>query len=358
MHRLGSFRLPLDQRPTVPDRVAGRLPAYAGLCLGETVITSTQRSVETNGVMLTVTEAGDRGAPVVVLAHGFPELAYSWRHQIPALASAGYHVLAPDQRGYGGSSRPSAIEDYDIVELTGDIAGLLDDVGAEKAVIVGHDWGSVVATNFPLLHPNRVSGCVALSVPPLPRATAPPTQSWRSAFGENFFYILYFQEPGPADAELGGDPARTMRRLLGGTRSADGKDLFLQMATPGPEGFIERLPEPDGRPDWISQEEVDHYVAVFTESGFTGPLNWYRNFDRNWELTATTPSKTIDVPTLFIGGTADPSMAMTPRDRVRDVVSGPYREVLIDGAGHWLQQERPGEVNAALVEFLDGLGRQ
>jgi pimeloyl-ACP methyl ester carboxylesterase len=317
-------------------------------------MTSTHRLVETNGVTLRVMEAGDRGAPVVVLAHGFPELAYSWRHQIPALADAGFHVLAPDQRGYGGSSRPTAVEAYDIVALTGDVAGLLDDVGVEKATIVGHDWGSVVATNFPLLHPDRVSACAALSVPPIPRPLTRPTQAWREAFGDNFFYILYFQEPGPADAEFDGDPARAMRRLMGGIRSTDGTNVFLEMATPGPAGFIERLPEPDGRPEWITQDEVDHYVAEFTASGFTGPLNWYRNFDRNWELTETTPSAKIDVPTLFIGGTADPALAMTPRDRVRDVVSGPYREVLIEGAGHWLQQERPAEVNAALLDFLAG----
>ena len=315
-----------------------------------------ERVAFVNGVELHVLEAGDRSDPTVLLCHGFPEGAHSWRHQMPALAAAGYHVLAPDQRGYGASSAPSAIEDYDIVELTGDVAGLLDDVGAEKAVLVGHDWGSIVATTFPLLHPDRVSACAALSVPPIPRPLGPPTESWRSAFGENFFYILYFQEPGPADAELDGDPARTMRRLMGGMRSADSTNVFVQMATPGPEGFIDRLPEPDGRPEWITAEEVDHYVAEFKATGFTGGLNWYRNFDRNWELTESTPSATIDVPTLFIGGTADPAMAMTPRDRVTDVVSGPYREVLIEGAGHWLQQERPDEVNAALVDFVDGLG--
>lgn len=318
--------------------------------------TSTHRLVETNGVTLRVIEAGDRGAPVVVLTHGFPELAHSWRHQIPVLADAGFHVLAPDQRGYGGSSRPEKVEDYDIVALTGDIAGLLDDVGAEKATVVGHDWGSVVATNFPLLHPDRVSAVAALSVPPIPRPLTRPTQAWREAFGDNFFYILYFQEPGPADAELSADPARTLRRLMGGIRSTDGTNVFLEMATPGPAGFIERLPEPVGRPEWITQDEVDHYVAEFTRTGFTGALNWYRNFDRNWELTETTPSATIDVPTLFIGGTADPALAMTPRDRVRDVVSGPYREVLISGAGHWLQQERPDEVNTALLEFLGETG--
>ena len=308
--------------------------------------------VESNGVTLSLTEAGDRGAPVVVLAHGFPELAYSWRHQIPVLAEAGFHVLAPDQRGYGRSSRPPVVEDYDIVALTGDIAGLLDDVGAETAAIVGHDWGSIVATNFPLFHPDRVSACAALSVPPIPRPLTPPTQTWREAFGDNFFYILYFQEAGPADAELSSDPARTMRRMMGGIRSADGTNPFLEMATPGPAGFIERLPEPDGRPDWITVDELDHYVAEFSRTGFTGGLNWYRNFDRNWELTETTPAPTIAVRTLFIAGTGDPVLGFTSRDRVGDVVSGPYREVLIEGAGHWLQQECPDEVNAALLGFL------
>ena len=301
---------------------------------------------------LQVTEAGDRGAPVVVLAHGFPELAFSWRHQIPVLAAAGYHVLAPDQRGYGASSAPPQVSDYDVVQLTGDVVGLLDDVGAQTAVVVGHDWGSVVATTLPLLHPDRVSACVTLSVPPVPRPRVPPTQAWRAAFGENFFYILYFQEPGPADAELAADPARTMRRLMGGMTSSGQENVFVTMATPGPEGFVERLPEPDGLPDWITAVEFDHYVAEFTRTGFSGALNWYRNFDRNWELTAATPSPTIAVPTLFVGGTADPALAMTPRDRVGEVVSGPYREVMVDGAGHWLQQERPAEVNAALLEFL------
>ena len=315
------------------------------------MITPTQRLVDTNGVRLRVTEAGDPDGPVVVLAHGFPELAYSWRHQIPALAEAGYRVIAPDQRGYGGSSRPDAIEDYNIVALSGDIAGLLDAAGVERAVIVGHDWGSIVATTFPLLYPDRVAAVVAMSVPPIPRPPVPPTQIWRQAFGENFFYILYFQQPGVADAELGGDPARTMRRMIGALRPPEG-NVFLQMATPGPEGFIDRLPEPEQLPGWITQDELDHYIGEFTRTGFTGPLNWYRNFDRNWELTEQTPSPTITAPTLFIAGTADPVLGFTSRDRVADVVSGPYREVLIEGAGHWVQQERPDELNGALLEFL------
>ncbi|POX94556.1 epoxide hydrolase [Mycobacterium kansasii] len=316
---------------------------------------STERLVDTNGVQLRVVEAGDRGAPVVILAHGFPELAYSWRHQIPALADAGYHVLAPDQRGYGGSSRPEAIEAYDIHQLTADLVGLLDDVGAERAVWVGHDWGAVVVWNAPLLHPDRVAGVAALSVPPLPRAQVPPTEAFRKTFGENFFYILYFQQPGVADAELNGDPARTIRRMIGGLRPPGDQGAALRMLAPGPEGFIDRLPEPDGLPDWISQDELDHYISEFTRTGFTGGLNWYRNFDRNWGTTAELADVKIAVPSLFVAGTADPVLSFTRTDRASEVIAGPYREVLIDGAGHWLQQQRPDEVNAILLEFLEGV---
>ena len=319
--------------------------------MADAVTTPTERFVQTNGVRLRLTEAGSPGAPVVVLAHGFPETSYSWRHQIPALADAGYHVLAPDQRGYGGTSRPATVEDYDIVALTGDIAGLLDDGGAEQAVLVGHDWGAVVASQFPLLHPDRVRALATLSVPAVPRSHAQPTDIWRKTVGDGFMYILYFQEPGPADTELNADPARTMRRML---TSLDASAL-VDTSAPDARGFLDRMAEPDRLPDWITAAAFDHYVAEFTRTGFTGGLNWYRNFDRNWALTETTPAATITVPTLFIAGTADPVLAFTRRDRVGEVVTGPYREVLIDGAGHWLQQERPDAVTAALLEFLGDL---
>ena len=324
------------------------------LCLGETVVTSTERLVETNGVRLRVVEAGERGAPVVVLAHGFPELAYSWRHQIPALADAGYHVLAPDQRGYGGSSKPDAIEDYNIVALCGDIAGLLDDAGADRAVIVGHDWGAMVAWTLPLLHPDRVAGVVGMSVPPIPRSQVPPTQAFRNIFGEHFFYMLYFQEPGVADADLARDTATTIRRMLGGARLPD-KDAAVRMAKPSREGLVDRMPEPDSLPDWITGGEFDHYVAEFSRTGFTGGLNWYRCMDRNWELTEQTPAATITAPSLFIVGTADLTLGFSPRDRATEVVTGEYEELMLDGAGHWVQQERPDEVNEALLKFLSGL---
>lgn len=303
-------------------------------------------------------EAGDPDAPVVVLTHGFPELAYSWRHQIPVLAEAGYHVLAPDQRGYGGSSRPDAIDAYDIHQLTADIVGLLDDIGAQRAVWIGHDWGAPVAWHAPLLHPDRVSAVAGLSVPALPRAQLPPTQTFRKTFGENFFYMLYFQQPGVADAELGGDPGRTIRRMMSGLRTSGDQSAALRMVAPGPEGFIDRIPEPDALPDWISQDELDHYISEFSRTGFTGGLNWYRNLDRNWETTADLVDAKISVPCLFIGGTADPVLTFTRADRASEVISGPYRQVMIDGAGHWLQQERPDEVNAALLEFLNGLDQR
>ena len=320
-----------------------------------TVVAPTERLVDVNGVRLRLVEAGEPGAPVVILAHGFPELAYSWRHQIPALADAGYHVLAPDQRGYGGSSRPAAVEDYDITALTADVVGLLDGVGAERAAIVGHDFGAVVAWSMPLLHPDRVAAVAGLAVPPIPRPQTPPTEAFRRIFGDNFFYILYFQEPGPADAELARDPGRTMRLLLGGTRTPENEQAALRMLTPGPAGFLDRLTEPDRLPDWLTPAELEHYAEEFGRTGFTGALNWYRCFDRNWHILGHPVAETISVPALFVGGTDDPTLGFTRIDRAAEVVTGPYRQVLLDGAGHWIQQERPDEINRELVSFLSGL---
>lgn len=316
------------------------------------MVTPTERVVRVNGVRLRVIEAGRRGAPLVILAHGFPELAYSWRHQIPALAAAGYHVMAPDQRGYGGSSRPEAVEAYDVAALTGDLVGLIDAAGAERATLVGHDWGAVLTWSAPLLHPDRVAAVAGLSVPPVPRPLTPPTEAFRRIFGDNFFYILYFQRPGVADAEMAADPRRAMRRMLGGMRVPESGDAAQRMLAPGPAGFIERLPEPDRLPDWLRPGDLDRYVAEFRRTGFTGALNWYRNLDRNWRIMGHAAGRTIDVPALFLGGTADPVLGFTKTGRAREVVTGPYRQVMLDGAGHWIPQERPGEVNTELLTFL------
>lgn len=322
------------------------------LCLALTVITPIERLVDVNGVRLRIVEAGPPDGPVVILAHGFPELAYSWRHQIPALAAAGYRVIAPDQRGYGGSSRPEPIDAYDIGQLTGDLVGLLDDAGADRAALIGHDWGAVVAWTAPLLHPERVAAVVGLSVPPVPRPLTPVTDALRRIFGDSFFYMLYFQQPGVADAEMNADPRRSLRRMLGGMRAPQDEAAALRMLAAGPEGFIDRLPEPDRLPDWLTADDLDHYVAEFSRTGFTGALNWYRNYERNWDITAHLVAKTISAPSLFIGGTDDPVLAFTKTDRAREVVVGPYRQVMLDGAGHWIQQERPEQINAELLEFL------
>lgn len=325
------------------------------MCFGETVVTSTERLVERNGVRLRVVEAGDADDPAVLLVHGFPELAYSWRHQIPALVEAGYRVLAPDMRGYGRSSLPERIEDYDIAALTGDLVAILDDAGVDRAVFVGHDWGAATVWAAAQLHPSRVSAVVGMSVPPLPRGELPPTESFRKTFGDHFFYMLYFQEPGVADAELGGDPARTLSRLFGGQIDKADRDAFrARMFAPGPEGWIDRIPQPRALGDWISQDEFDHYVSEFTRTGFTGGLNWYRNLDRNWELTASAIT-TINVPAMFLTGADDPVASFMPAERANEVVTGPFRVVSVDGAGHWVQQECPDAVNTALLEFLGGL---
>jgi pimeloyl-ACP methyl ester carboxylesterase len=295
------------------------------------VSSQTARIVDTNGVRLRVIEAGDPGAPLIVLAHGFPELAYSWRHQIPVLADAGYHVLAPDQRGYGGSSRPAAVEDYDIHALTGDLVGLLDSEvggGVGQAVFIGHDWGAMVVWHTALLHPDRVRAVAGLSVPPIPRARSRPTQRWREKFGDDF-YMLRFQEPGLADAEMEADVAVTMRGMFASLIAGDAP-----------------------LPDWISTDEFDHYVTEFDRTGFTGALNWYRNYDRNWASTPQLTGAQTTAPALFVGGTADPVGPTMNPARAREVVAGPYTEEWIDGAGHWVQQERPAEVNRILLAFL------
>jgi pimeloyl-ACP methyl ester carboxylesterase len=313
-----------------------------------------ERTVATNGIELHVVEAGD--GPTVVFAHGFPELSYSWRHQLPALADAGFRAVAPDMRGYGRTSRPEAIEDYDIVHLTDDLVGLLDDLGEEQAVFVGHDWGSMVVGALARLHPERVAGVVAMSVPFLPRGPMAPIPLMRMAFGDSFFYMLYFQEPGVADADLGADAATTMRRMLAGLTVPDGETLDTSgLSAPDGTGFVDRIPEPKALPHWLSQGELDHYSAEFARTGFTGGINWYRNLDRNWEITPQLDGAKVTMPSLFVGGRLDPVLLMTPLGIQDEVVTDHRGDVLVDGAGHWVQQEAPGAVNGALLTFLHEL---
>jgi pimeloyl-ACP methyl ester carboxylesterase len=310
--------------------------------------------VATNGVELDVLDAG--AGPLVVLCHGFPELSFSWRHQLPALAAAGYRALAPDQRGYGGSSRPAAVGDYDIVHLTDDVIGLLDWAGAERAVFVGHDWGAMVAWALAQRHPDRTAGVVGMSVPFVPRGGLRPTELMRLLFGDAFFYMLYFQEPGVADANLGRDPATTLRRMLVNLGGDVQVGALTEFAGAGDgRGFVERLPEPAALPDWLSAAELDRYVGAFEGSGFTGPINWYRNLDRNWELAEDLAEVRIDAPALFVAGASDPVLGMTPPTIMDGWVTDLRATVLVEGAGHWVQQEKPFEVNEALLGLLRGL---
>jgi pimeloyl-ACP methyl ester carboxylesterase len=315
---------------------------------------TTTRTVTRDGVNLAVDVGGD--GPPVVLAHGFPELAFSWRHQVPALLEAGYQVAVPDQRGYGRSDRPEAIEAYDMVQLTGDLLAVLDSLGEERAIFVGHDWGAAVVWQLALIAPERVAGVLGMSVPFLPRAPLPTITLLRQIYANAFFYMVYFQEPGVADAELSADPARTMRRMLGGLAT----DVFSDadragLAADDGRGFIDRLPEPKGLPPWLSQEELDHYVAEFTRTGFTGGLNWYRNLDRNWHLSEDWASAHVTCPSLFIAGTLDPVLSFAAPDSSLGWLDDHRGNVLLEGAGHWVQQEWPAEVNAALLGFLDDI---
>lgn len=309
------------------------------------------RVIRTPEVELNVLELGE--GPAVVLAHGFPELAYSWRHQLPALARAGYHAVAPDQRGYGRSSRPASVEDYDIVHLTGDLLAVLDDLGEQRAVFVGHDWGAMVVWQLALLAPERVAGVVGMSVPFVPRPSGPPTELMRHMFGDAFFYMLYFQALGVADADLARDTATTMRRMLAGARISPGAGMDPSAFAADGRGFVQRLPEPESLPAWLAQEELDHYVAEFERTGFTGGLNWYRNLDRNWHMTEHLAGSKVAAPSLFIGGALDPVLLMSPPSIMEGWVEDHRGDVLVEDAGHWVQQEKPDEVNSALIGFLD-----
>jgi pimeloyl-ACP methyl ester carboxylesterase len=311
-----------------------------------------RRTVRHDGVDLSVLDAG-KGFPVV-LAHGFPELAYSWRHQIPALAAAGCRVLAADGRGYGRSTAPAAVEDYDIEHLMGDLLALVDDVGEERAVVVGHDWGAIVAWQLAWAHPERVAGVVGMSVPFVPRGAEPPIEVLRQVLGDAFFYMTYFQEPGVADADLGRDPGTTMRRMLCGATTEGAVPDPSFFANDG-RGFVDRMPEPAGLPAWLGQAELDTYIREFERTGFTGAINWYRNFDRNWELTAHLAGRKVEVPSSFVGGAADPVLLMWPPSTMDGWVTDHRGDVIVPGAGHWVQQEAPDEVNAALVGFVESV---
>jgi pimeloyl-ACP methyl ester carboxylesterase len=313
----------------------------------------THRSVATNGIRLHIAEAGT--GPLVLLCHGFPECWYSWRHQLAGLAAAGFHSVAPDMRGYGRSDCPEAIERYTLFHIVGDMVGLLDVLGAEKAVIVGHDWGAVVAWHAAQLRPDRFRAVVALSVPFRARGPVRPT-SVMPQTEDAIWYQLFFQEPGVAEAEYD----RNARVVFHA-----GKISISGDAMPGirPFGMVPRRGspfrwnvEPPPLPAWLTEADVDFYTGEFTRTGFRGGLNWYRNIDRNWELLAPFDGLEVSVPALYIVGNRDPVQRFPGMDRhIADLpkfVPQLRGTVMLPGCGHTTEEERPAEVNAAIIDFL------
>lgn len=318
----------------------------------------THRTVETNGIRMHVVERG--AGPLVLLCHGFPESWHSWRHQLPALAEAGYHAVAPDMRGYGRTDAPAAIEQYTQLHHVGDMVGLLDALGEDTAVIVGHDWGAPVAWNAALMRPDRFRAVAALSVPYTPRGSVPPTVALKAAFGERFMYMLYFQTPGVAEAELERDPRATIVRMLYAISGDAPAGTGFRDKKKGAK-FLDGMPEPAALPAWLGAGDVAFYADQFRRTGFRGGLNWYRNLDRTWELMAPWHRAPVRVPALFIAGERDPVIGMMMRaslDRLHETVPGLTKQVILPACGHWTQQERPDEVNAELLLFLRGLDRR
>jgi pimeloyl-ACP methyl ester carboxylesterase len=307
--------------------------------------------VSANGLRHHLVERGK--GPLVLLLHGFPEGWYSWRHQLDALSSAGYRAVAPDVRGYGETDAPHDVASYRMRELVADAVGLLDALEERTAVVVGHDWGAVIAWHCALLHPERFRGVAALSVPYSGRPPAPPTAIFRQRFAGTFFYILYFQEPGIAEAELESDVRRSLR-LVYYNVSGDAPLIGGLYGKPPDAKFLEGMVEPTVLPPWLSEGDLDVYVEAFRRSGFRGPLNRYRNMDRDWEDLAALAGAKVGIPALFVTGDRDLGYKFDPAaiDRMKQHVPHLRDIVVLPGAGHWTQQERPVETNAALVAFL------
>jgi len=317
------------------------------------------RFVETNGIRMHIAECGD--GPLVVLCHGFPESWYSWRHQLAALAEAGFHAVAPDMRGYGQTDRPAASDQYTLLHLVGDIVGLLDALGVEKGVIAGHDWGAPVAWHCALLRPDRFRAVIGMSVPFWSRLPVCPT-TFMPQTDEAVFYQLYFQQPGVAEAELERDVRRSIRSVM---YSASGdvpqrEDVGASGGEVGmvsrQGGFLSRLVDPETLPAWLAEADVDFYVNEFTRTGFRGGLNWYRNIDRSWELLAPYAGSCVSVPGLYIAGDRDLVVGFRGMDQIIAhlgyFVPQLRGTLMLPGCGHWTQQERPEEVNRAMIGFL------
>ncbi|WDQ97911.1 alpha/beta hydrolase [Devosia sp. J2-20] len=297
--------------------------------------------ISVNGVELEVFEAGreNAGRPIV-LCHGWPEHAFSWRHQVPALVAAGYHVIVPNQRGYGNSSRPGAVTDYDIEHLTGDLVGLLDHYRYQDATFVGHDWGSMVVWGLALLHPGRVKRLINLSVPYQERWEKPWVEMMETIFGGDFYFVHFNRQPGVADAVLDQNTSRFLRNLYRKNQPPMAPEPGMMIIN------LARQETPPGEPV-MSDSELAVFVSAFEASGFTGSINWYRNLDRNWHLLADA-NPIIQQPALMIYGDQDP---VAKSENLSDFV--PNVEVVNLDCGHWIQQEKPQETNQTILNWLE-----
>lgn len=315
------------------------------------------RFVETNNIRMHIAEAGK--GPLVVFCHGFPELWYSWRHQLPAIAAAGYHVVAPDQRGYGDTTKPDSIDAYTLIDMASDIIGLVHALDESQAVVVGHDFGAPVAWYCALLRPDVFRAVALLSVPYIQRPwNAPrPTEALKRMAGEKQFYQLYFQEPGKAEAELEADVRKTTLMVLYSLSGDAPPDKRWRYLFEKNERFIDTVYLPESLPSWLTEGDIEMYTRTFQRTGYRGGLNWYRNFDRNWERTAFLTAAKINQPSLFVAGELDAVVKFrrSAFDSLEQTMPNLRKKVLLPGAGHWIQQERPNEVNQLLLEFLASL---
>lgn len=320
-------------------------------------------TMNANGIDIHYVEQGE--GPLVIFCHGFPESWYSWRHQIAAISQAGYRAVAVDMRGYGQTSKPGAIEAYSLSHLVGDVVGAVAALGSEKAVVIGHDWGGAVAWYSALMRPDVFRAVAVLSVPYNPPTPLPDGINLIDIIAANAgarnYYQLYFQEPGVAEAELEEDIHRSMLGFFysfSGDIIADGiHEQGWDGHFPKGQSFSSQLVVPETLPRWLTEQDLQFYVNEFADSGFRGGLNWYRNIYRIPGILAPFVGATINQPSLYLYGEYDLIAGNTPEalDALGNRLPNLKDVIKIEGAGHWLQQEKPDQVNAALIEFLDSL---
>ncbi|KQY54391.1 hydrolase [Nocardioides sp. Root151] len=312
-----------------------------------------ERLVDVGEIRMRVLEQGT--GPAVVMCHGFPGLAHSWRHQLPVIAATGHRAIAVDMRGYGGTDRPTNPAAYSRTHTVADLVGLLDALAIDDAVFIGHDFGAGLVWDLPQWASGRVRGLFQLSVPRADTSPMRPSAAYARVATQHFFHMHYFQQPGKADAELDADPAGFLSRvfwaLSGGYRYAD----IFEHTSEG-NGYLDVLPTAPRLPwPWLSEEEFGHYVQEFTRTGFTGGLNWYRAADHVWAEKQERPDEPITLPVLFVTGDRDPVRQITgagSMDAMRASVPGLLGVHVIPGAGHFVQMEAPAQVNDLLVDFL------